>query len=151
MPNPTVIEVLPGSVSGTVEFRDVAPCGVDLRRFANLLDWQDAAKTARIVGQRRDPLRWEVVTAHWPDVLFLFAGVELMEWIMPKARLVTSEPHMPAPKEEPACEECWGTGHYKGYGAPCSRGCASRPVKSGLVEHYGDKSPADGKIEVCDV
>lgn len=36
----------------------------------------------------------------------------------------------PAPSPVPApaavCEECWGTGHVKGFGAPCPRGCASR-------------------------
>jgi hypothetical protein len=24
---------------------------------------------------------------------------------------------------KPDCPECWGTGYFKGYGGPCSRGC----------------------------
>lgn len=30
-----------------------------------------------------------------------------------------------------SCETCWGTGFYKGYGAPCAKGC--RPAVAGAM------------------
>lgn len=40
------------------------------------------------------------------------------EFVSPKLRALA-----PARTSAAECEECWGTGYWKGFGAPCAKGC----------------------------
>lgn len=41
------------------------------------------------------------------------------------------------------CPVCWGTGFFKGAGAPCKRGCKPPEKKRGLAQAWGPKSESE--------
>ena len=39
-----------------------------------------------------------------------------------------------------SCENCWGTGYYKGYGAPCGECSSTGSSPTGFMEQYNKKA-----------
>lgn len=87
------------------------------------------AKVIADSGDKEFPLHVRVSTAFE----FLVDDVSTLRLIYPMV-----EDRRPRGKD---CPECWGTGHYKGVGRPCSRGCKPPSAKHGLAAAYAAPSP----------
>jgi len=91
-------------------------------------------RVARVLFDRQTlgyEYSFEVHFRHGPQCKFRLAlprAIEFDCWLknfglQMTSVLVASESPVPTPTPAPTCPVCFGTGFYKGFGAPCSRGC----------------------------
>lgn len=111
----------------------------------NLIEGMLSTWEMKFEGRKKDP-----ETADWRDFFRFTARDAELLYIIEKG-LAEDLGLKTGVLTNGECDECWGTGHTMGFGAPCSRGCKPPKKRFGLEHHesgrHTSKTPNIKEVE----